>query len=205
MLGAEARRGRAHQRPDRAQQLQRRVVDATRRVLQALLADRPLVLVLDALQWADPSSIDLLIELMGLTDEAPILFVYVFTPEPDAPSWQLKEQAARSFPHRYAELALGPLRERAARELMCSLLSCAETPPPGRGSGARADRRQPVLHRGGAAGADRERRAAPRRRALGRGRRHPRDRDPEHPPGDGHGPDRPTAGTASAGPSRSRR
>ena len=111
-----------------AQQLQWRVVDATRRLLGALLRDRPLVLVLDALQWADPSSIDVLVELMDVTDEAPILFAYVFTPEPDAPSWQLKEQAARAFPHRYAEMTLGPLSERAAHELMCSLLACAETP-----------------------------------------------------------------------------
>jgi class 3 adenylate cyclase/tetratricopeptide (TPR) repeat protein len=111
-----------------AQQLQWRVLDAARRLLSVLLADRPLVLVLDALQWADPSSIELLVELMDLTDEAPIMFAYVFTPEPDAPSWQLKEQAARAFPHRYAEMTLGPLPERAARELMCSLLSCAETP-----------------------------------------------------------------------------
>ena len=111
-----------------AQQLQWRVVDATRRLLGVLLADRPLVVVLDALQWADPSSIELLVALMDLTDEAPILFAYVFTPEPDAPSWQLKEQAARTFPHRYAEMMLAPLPERAARELMCSLLSCAETP-----------------------------------------------------------------------------
>jgi class 3 adenylate cyclase/tetratricopeptide (TPR) repeat protein len=111
-----------------AQQIQWRVVDALRRLLGVLTIDRPLVLLLDSLQWADSSSIDVLVELMALTDEAPVLFVYVFTPEPDAPSWQLKEQAARSFPHRYAELVLGPLSDQAARELMCSLLSCSETP-----------------------------------------------------------------------------
>jgi class 3 adenylate cyclase len=113
-----------------AQQLQWRVVEATRKVLEAMLADRPLVLVLDSLQWADPSSIEILIEEMALTDEAPILFVYVFTPEPDAPSWQLKEQAARTYPHRYAEIVLGPLPEAAARELICGLLSCDDTPGP---------------------------------------------------------------------------
>src|SRR5690606_27785233 len=86
-----------------AQQLQWRVVEAMRRLLAVLTSDRPLVLVLDALQWADPSSIELLSELMELTDTTPILFLYVFTPEPDAPSWQLKEHAARAFPHRYAE------------------------------------------------------------------------------------------------------
>jgi len=111
-----------------AQQLQWRVVAAMRGLLTALAAERPLVLVLDALQWADPSSIEILLELMELSDAAPIVFIYVFTPEPDAPSWQLKEQAARAFPHRYAEMLLGPLPEQAARELMCSLLSCAETP-----------------------------------------------------------------------------
>ncbi|MCC7371298.1 MAG: AAA family ATPase [Chloroflexi bacterium] len=112
-----------------AAQLQWRVVEALRRLFAALMADRPLVLVLDALQWADPSSIDVLLELMPLTDEHPILFYYVFTPEPDAPSWQLKEQAARTFPHRYAEMVVHPLSEQAAHQLMCSLLSCSETPP----------------------------------------------------------------------------
>jgi class 3 adenylate cyclase/tetratricopeptide (TPR) repeat protein len=126
ILGAEADTERTSGLT--AQQLQWRVVEATRRVLERLLADRPLVLLIDALQWADPSSIEILIEAMALSDEAPILFAYVFTPEPDAPSWQLKEQAARTYPHRYAEIALGPLSERAAHELICSLLSCAETP-----------------------------------------------------------------------------
>jgi hypothetical protein len=37
-------------------------------------------------------------KLMGLTDEAPILFVYIFTPDRDAASWQVKEHAERSFP-----------------------------------------------------------------------------------------------------------
>jgi class 3 adenylate cyclase/tetratricopeptide (TPR) repeat protein len=111
-----------------ALQQQRRGVEATRQVLHALASEHPLVVVLDALQWADPSSIDLLIDLMGLTDEAPILFLFVFTPDRDAPSWQLKEAAERSFPHRYVEIVLGPLTERAARELMCAALSCNETP-----------------------------------------------------------------------------
>jgi class 3 adenylate cyclase/tetratricopeptide (TPR) repeat protein len=111
-----------------ALQQQRRAVDATRKVLRALATERSLVLVLDALQWADPSSIDLLVDLMGLTDEAPILFLFVFTPDRDAPSWQLKESGERSFPHRYVEILLGPLNERASRDLMCAMLSCAETP-----------------------------------------------------------------------------
>jgi len=111
-----------------ALQQQRRAVEAMRRVLRTTAAERSLVVILDALQWADPSSIDLLVDLMALTDEAPILFVYVFTPDRDATSWQVKEGAERSFPHRYSEIMLGPLPEPAARDLMCSLLSCAETP-----------------------------------------------------------------------------
>ncbi|MCC6175119.1 MAG: AAA family ATPase [Chloroflexi bacterium] len=111
-----------------AAQVQRRALKAVREVLRGLSRERPLALVLDALQWADPTSVDLLSELMSLTDEAPILFSYVFTPDPDAPSWQLKELAARAYPHRYAEVTLGPLSERAARELLCSLLACADAP-----------------------------------------------------------------------------
>ena len=111
-----------------AQQLQWRVVDATRRLLGVLLADRPLVLVLDALQWADPSSIELLVELMDLTDEAPILFAYVFTPGAGRAVVAAQGAGRPGVPAPLRRDGAGAAPERAARELMCSLLSCAETP-----------------------------------------------------------------------------
>ena len=111
-----------------ARQIQRRTLAAVRHFFRALANKQPFILVLDDLQWADPSSIALLEDAVSLSDEAPILFCYLFTPDRDAPCWSLKELAGRSYPHRYTELTLAPLGERPARELVCALLDCAETP-----------------------------------------------------------------------------
>ena len=51
-----------------AQQIQRRAFDAVRQFIRALATRQPLVLVLEDLQWADPSSIDLLQHIMSLSD-----------------------------------------------------------------------------------------------------------------------------------------
>lgn len=112
-----------------AEGVRRRAFTAVLQFFRTLASRQPLVAVLDDLQWADPSSVELLEELMALSDEVPILFCYVFTPDRDAPCWNLKELAARSFPHRSTELQLGPLSIQAAHELVCGLLDCAETPP----------------------------------------------------------------------------
>ena len=111
-----------------AQQLQRRAASAVRRLFYAVAERQPLILVLDDLEWADPSSVGLLKELLDLTDEAPLFFGFVFTPERDAPAWELKELAARTLPHRYTELALGALPADAARALVGELLG-TEAPP----------------------------------------------------------------------------
>ena len=50
----------------------------------------PTVCVLDDLHWADSSSIDLIVELLRLTDEIPVLFVCAMRPTRDAPSWRVE-------------------------------------------------------------------------------------------------------------------
>ncbi|MDP8925001.1 MAG: AAA family ATPase, partial [Chloroflexota bacterium] len=111
-----------------AQQLQRRAFSAVRRLLFAVAERQPLVLVLDDFERADPSSVDLLKEMLDLSDEVPLFFCYVYTPERDEPAWELKELAARAFPHRYTELTLGPLPPDAALALVGELLGSDELP-----------------------------------------------------------------------------
>jgi class 3 adenylate cyclase len=96
------------------------------RALQALFerlsAVSPMVLVLDDLHWADSTSLDLLEQLMVLTDSSMLMIVALFRPQRQEPSWRFHEVASRDFEHRYTPVSLEPLDEAGSRELVSSIL-----------------------------------------------------------------------------------
>jgi class 3 adenylate cyclase len=88
----------------------------------------PRVLVLDDLQWADAASVDLIMHLMKLVEQAPVLFICAFRPERQAPSWKLKQFAETEFPHRYDEVLLQPLAKGDTDALIGALLNITDLP-----------------------------------------------------------------------------
>jgi class 3 adenylate cyclase len=54
---------------------------AIRNLLEALAERRPLILVIDDLQWAEPTFLDVLVELRELSSDAPILLLCLARPE----------------------------------------------------------------------------------------------------------------------------
>jgi ABC-type transport system substrate-binding protein len=94
-------------------------------VLHRLADARPLCIVIEDLQWADSLTIELVEDLLGLTDQAQLGLVLVYRPERDQPSWGLGEHARAVFPHRYREIALRPLPAGASRELADALAESA--------------------------------------------------------------------------------
>ncbi|HET9324637.1 MAG TPA: ABC transporter substrate-binding protein [Gaiellaceae bacterium] len=111
--------------PDGAQRIlelsresvQRQTFDNTLDLVQALAAVEPLCLVLEDLQWADDSTLELAEELFAATEEEAVALLLVHRSEREHPSWTLAEHARQRYPHRYRELELGPLDEEASREL----------------------------------------------------------------------------------------
>ena len=91
-------------------------------------AQSPLVMVFDDLHWADHASMELLLHLFRLTDEIPLLVLCAFRPYRQAPSWQAKQTAEAEFPHRYTEVAIGPLSEEESDTLVGSLLTISDLP-----------------------------------------------------------------------------
>jgi class 3 adenylate cyclase len=89
----------------------------------------PRVLVIDDLQWADQASIDLLIHLFKLVEEAPVLFICAFRPERQSPAWQVKLRADTDYPHRYDEIRLEPLDAKNTDTLISALLNITDLPP----------------------------------------------------------------------------
>ena len=94
-------------------------------VVHRLAEGRPLCIVIDDLQWADSLTIELLEDLLALTDQVQLGMVLIYRAERDQPSWRLGEHARAVFPHRYHEIELRPLPPGASRELAEALAESA--------------------------------------------------------------------------------
>lgn len=95
---------------------------AYRAWLESLLADGPVVVAVEDVHWADPSTRELAEALLAVTDAAPLLVVLTLRPDPGSQGWQLRLRALAEYPHRTHELPLAPLSEAAAREFLRVLL-----------------------------------------------------------------------------------
>jgi class 3 adenylate cyclase len=104
------------------QALQTQYLGAFRRLLQAIAVRQPLVLVLEDIHWADPSSTELLVKLLPLASTAPLLFCIVARPERDVPGWRLVTAAREVLGGSLTEISLAALTETESRELVANLL-----------------------------------------------------------------------------------
>lgn len=108
--------------------LKHRIFEANRQLWRHRAGLSPVVAAFDDLHWADPASIELLIDLFQLSDSAPILFLCAFRPDRQAPSWQVKQEAEIEYPHRYQEILLQPLSYETTRSLLGGLLATQDFP-----------------------------------------------------------------------------
>jgi class 3 adenylate cyclase len=115
-------------RPLAPQALQAHYLTSLRRLLKVLATDHPLVLILEDLHWADPSSIELLIKLLPLASEAPILFCLVTRPEQDTPGWKLVTTARDILGGSLTEITIEALSDLDSRQLVANLLEIEALP-----------------------------------------------------------------------------
>jgi predicted ATPase len=110
------------------QALQAHYLASLRRLLLALATRHPLVLILEDLHWADPSSIELLTKLLPLASEAPILFCLVTRPEQDTPGWKLVTVAREILGGSLTEMTIEALSDLDSRQLVANLLEIEALP-----------------------------------------------------------------------------
>jgi class 3 adenylate cyclase len=108
--------------------LQGRYVASILRLLRALSADRPLVLVCEDLHWADPASIQVARQILPLAVQLPVLFVGATRAETDSAGWELLVAAREAFGDAITEVRLEPLTETQSRELVGHLLAIESLP-----------------------------------------------------------------------------
>jgi len=104
------------------ERLQANTFRAVETFLECSACDGPLSLVCEDLHWADPTSLELLEHLMGLSDRAPLLLIGVFRPYREHGCWQARETAARLYHHRHIDLWLEPLTTAESETLVGHLL-----------------------------------------------------------------------------------
>jgi class 3 adenylate cyclase/tetratricopeptide (TPR) repeat protein len=108
--------------------LNARINQAVQLLVERMAAQRPLVLSFEDLHWADHGSLALIESLLLDTEHYPLLLIMLFRPDRDKPVWQLKLTAETHFAHRYLELLLAPLDEKASAEMIENLLEATNFP-----------------------------------------------------------------------------
>jgi predicted ATPase len=99
---------------------------AVHTLLNRAARDVPLVIVCEDLHWADPTSLELLEQLLPLTDRVPLLLICVFRPVTDRGCWRIKQIATQSYRHRHTELWLEPLSPTESANLVVNLLQAED-------------------------------------------------------------------------------
>ena len=98
--------------------VQHQTYDVVTELLCRLSADLPVCVVLEDLHWADESTLELLEELLRVTEEASIGLLFLYRTERESRSWHLGERARQVYPHRYREIELRPLPSDASLSLV---------------------------------------------------------------------------------------
>jgi tetratricopeptide (TPR) repeat protein len=106
--------------------MQNRMQTAFVQLIRACAAEKPLILIWEDLHWADPSSLDLLQKLVGLTADAPLLLLLILRPHEGRQEWQKQLQEAAG--ERYQAIELAPLTAAQSAELVENLLKIENMP-----------------------------------------------------------------------------
>jgi class 3 adenylate cyclase len=105
-----------------AEELQHRTFAAVGNLLERMARDRPVVVALEDMHWADVTSTQLARSLLPVIERTAVLLVITQRDERDQAAWALKEAASRDFPHLVREIALEPLPSDAERTLLYELI-----------------------------------------------------------------------------------
>ena len=128
LLDIELETGQLHISSQDPRALQSQLVVAMRVLIDALSAQKPLILAFEDIHWADAASIELLTVLMELTDFLPLMILVVCRPDIEGGSWEFRFHAQRNYPHRITEIQLNALDREQAELMVRNLLKATELP-----------------------------------------------------------------------------
>ena len=109
-----------------AEAVQEQVFSSAQDLLRALAAEQPLAVVLEDLQWSDPTSLLLTERIVGLTARYPLLLVLTLRPEPAA--LLSLDRMGEVAGDRMSRVSLLPMTRADDRELLRALIGGADLP-----------------------------------------------------------------------------
>ena len=107
--------------------LRGRITQAVAQIFGALAIQQPTVLVFEDLHWADSASLEMLGALLPMTENAPVMFLFLLRPNKTDPSWTFYESLSR-LQGAVSTIELQPLDESASRALVANLLEIEDLP-----------------------------------------------------------------------------
>ncbi len=111
-----------------ASQLRQQIFMAVRSILRAEMLERPLLIILEDLHWADDTSLELLQFLLETMDDAPLFILAISRPFQEGLLQKITDQAALRMPERFALIQLKSLSPKQSQELLVRLLSLPKLP-----------------------------------------------------------------------------
>ena len=101
-----------------AQGYQGKLFQTIRDWLEALSTQVPLIIHFGSVQWANAGSIDLLREVVSLSEGHPILWFLIFRPDRLAPVWHFQHYLETEYPHRLTSITLDPFTREESEALI---------------------------------------------------------------------------------------
>ena len=108
--------------------LQAKYIVAYKCLLQAVAAVMPTIIVCEDIHWADPSSVELGLQVLPIAARAPLAFVFVTRADKESPGWKLVSQSHEIAGVGAMELHLAPLSENDSKQLVSNLLEVEALP-----------------------------------------------------------------------------
>jgi len=102
--------------------LQAKHIAAFKRLLHSLAQSTPLVIVCEDVHWADPSSVELGLQVLPIAAQVPLLVAFVTREERESAGWKMVTQAHSIPGVGMSELHLAALSERDSTRLVTNLL-----------------------------------------------------------------------------------
>ena len=110
------------------QTLQTKYLSALRNLLQKISSQYPIIIILEDLHWADPSSVELLTKTLPSISSEAILFCMITRLENDTPGWKLITTAREILGDSITEISLDALSVTESRQMVANLLEVEALP-----------------------------------------------------------------------------
>src|SRR5262249_37358264 len=101
--------------------IRRATLETIREIALLAAGERPVVVALEDLHWADEHSLDAVSLLIDTVEDAPLLLLCVHRPDPEGLCGRLERRALHRCPDRYTALRLSPLTPEQSETMVKSL------------------------------------------------------------------------------------